>query len=99
MESRRWYGLDNDGNVIVEWAGHIEDDRWRVDDEVIPPPITREELLVRPGGADALAQWNAGDDSAHQGYEDRVIREVHESSLIEEAEFAAEEARTRLRSV
>lgn len=57
--------------------------------------ISREELLMIPGGAAALARWHAGDDDAYQALRDVIAEELDALA----AEEAAAQARRDLRSV
>lgn len=101
----RWYTIDRSYrpglppiHVVSEIVGYVD---RRGDGRAWPAPLTdpealsREELCAIPGGADALARWETGNDSAYQALMDAMAEEAD----AETADEVAELARRALRSV
>jgi hypothetical protein len=60
-----------------------------------PEALSREELCAIPGGAEALARWESGNDSAYQA----LMNAMAEEAVAETADGVAEILRRALRSV
>lgn len=97
----RWYTIDRSYrpglppiHVVSEIVGYVDRGRAWPAPLTDPEALTREELCSIPGGADALARWEARDDSAYQALMDAMAEEADA-----EAAEAVEVARRVLRSV
>lgn len=101
----RWYTIDRSYrpglppihvvSEIVGYVDHAGDGRSWPAPLTDPEALSREELRAIPGGAEALARWESGDDSAYQALMDAMAEEAD----VEAAEGVAEILRRALRSV
>lgn len=98
----RWYTIDRSYrpglppiHVVSEIIGYVDQGRAWPAPLTDPEALSREELCAIPGGAEALARWESGNDSAYQA----LMNAMAEEAVAETADGVAEILRRALRSV